>query len=199
MRSGSHAGTRFAREPQCGAQSLPSYLSCVVTDRWAAFVIGGNQANLGMLKMIARLTTAIVIAGSLITSATMTSAEPNWTRITAAEELKALLVGRFVVMYTDRIQFHRDDGNMIEHFAENDSLMFRRWTFEGDGKLCWRIFSKPDRVIDCTYIEKSDSDPVKYRYNWINAGSKPPLEFLEGTRAELIDALESEAGPSVAE
>jgi hypothetical protein len=146
--------------------------------------------------MLVRLTTALLFAGSFLTGANTTFAEPNWARITTPEELKTLLVGRFVVMYIDRTQFHRQDGNMIEHFAENDSFMIRRWSFDGEGKLCWRIFSKPDRVIDCTYIEKSDSDPVKYRYNWINAGSKPPLEFLEGTRAEMLDALESEAGPS---
>ena len=147
----------------------------------------------------ARLPVVLLFIGSLFSGAGLVFAEPVWTRIDNPDELRTLVAGRFLLMSTTRTLFHREDGNMIEHFAESDSYTVRKWTLDEDGKLCWSIHLKSDQVADCAYIEKSDADPVRYRYHWIDLGSKQPLEFAEGTREDIVDALNKAAGPSQSE
>ena len=147
----------------------------------------------------ARLPIVLLSIGSLFSGAGLVFAEPVWTRIDNRDELRTLVAGRFLLMSTTRTLFHREDGKMIEYFAESDSYTVRKWTLDEDGKLCWSIHLKSDQVADCAYIEKSDAEPVRYRYHWIDPGSKQPLEFAEGTREDIVDALNKAAGPSQSE
>lgn len=103
----------------------------------------------------------------------MVLGETVWTPIEKAEEVKALVEGKPVLMYGSRTQLHRQDGNMVKHFEENDAYMVRKWTIDENARLCWMIFTKPEHVIDCAHIEMSQTDPVKYRFSWSNTTTKP--------------------------
>ena len=130
----------------------------------------------------------------LIASPASSADDQEWTAIMDMAELTAFVSGRTMLMYKTRTQYYRPDGNMVEHFRSNDALLVRQRTLDDKARLCWHIFTIPDRVIDCSEIQRSSADPDRYRYKWINAQGAPPLELAGKPSKKMIDVLNEKAG-----
>ena len=136
----------------------------------------GNGLLRGLLLLVLPLTAAAAAAS-------------EWKAHSDPAEVLDLVKGK------TRIQYYRADGNMIEHFSDYDSNTIRKWSVREDGRLCWYIFSMPERTIDFAAIQRSSEDTDVLRYKWENAQGEPPLEFAEQPTVEMIRALDKAAGP----
>ena len=134
----------------------------------------------------------LIFSTFLLLGSCLAGTAQEWVRVESPDEVRSLVTNRTLVMYQSRQQYHRSDGNMVEYFAENNSYMVRKWAVNEDGLLCWMIFTIPDRVIDCSEIQRGPDGAM--RYKWKNAQGAPPLKVLEATPADLIDELDAKAG-----
>lgn len=135
-----------------------------------------------------------VVAVALTTVVCSAAAGQDWKPVRDLGEVRTIVTGRTLLMYKTRQQFHRHDGNMIEYFLENHSFTVRKWSVREDGAICWKIFSKPDHVIDCAMLQRGEGEAL--RYKWENVQGAPPLEILETNPPELITELDAQAGPA---
>lgn len=84
--------------------------------------------------------------------------------------------------------YYRKDGNMAEHNADYNLTSIRKWKVDLKGRVCLYVFSKPDRLIDCFVLHRSESKAKSYYITWPE-GAGYPLEPIAEPPADLIKKL----------
>ena len=138
----------------------------------------------------------VALLACLGSAAPPTVAEEEWTAFDDPAAVQRLFSGKTAILYKTWPQFYRADGNMVEYDKTNDLYTIRKWNVSDDAKLCWAIFSKPDRVIDCAVIARKSGDPNAFRYEWEHAAGKSPFEFIDAPTERMVEELEKASGPA---
>lgn len=135
-------------------------------------------------------STTIVVA-SLLWAPLTTHGEQSeqWETINDPEELRELVSGRALDGEYWKFYF-RADGIMA--YSKNSFPSVRGWSITDDGRLCYSVYSLPNRIIDCHSIQRTGSSPAKYRFT--SETEDFPIEFSVPAR-ELMDAVKERAGP----
>ncbi len=113
----------------------------------------------------------------------------DWITIDNPDEIRELISGRALDGEYWKFYF-RADGVM--GYSKNNFPSVRGWSITEDGKLCYSVYSMPDRIIDCDRIQRTQSSPATYRFK--SETREFPIRFSAPAQ-DLIDAVAQRAGP----
>jgi hypothetical protein len=113
----------------------------------------------------------------------------EWVTIDNPVEIRELISGRALDGEYWKFYF-RADGVM--GYTKNNFPSVRGWTITEDGRLCYSVYSMPERIIDCDRIQQTQGSPTSYRFK--SETNEFPIEFSAPAQ-ELIDAVTERAGP----
>lgn len=103
---------------------------------------------------------AAVLAAALAASGPCAAAEEEWTEVNDADQLRTLLEGK-AMDGNYWVFYFRQDGKMA--YLQDDYETVREWRVTEEGALCFNVYGMPDRIIECPEIQRSATDPDRYR------------------------------------
>ena len=137
------------------------------------------------------ITTTMLVIGAFTgaLSSSAATGSDKWVDIDDPAEIRELITGRGLDGKYWKYYF-RADGIMA--YSRNDFPSVREWSITDDGRLCYAVYSLPDRIISCDRIQRSRQLPTEYRFTTETGDF--PIEFSDPAQ-DLIDAVTERAGP----
>ena len=114
-------------------------------------------------------------AGLLAFMITPAAAIDGYTPITEAAAVQKVLSDAGFVQKRTVFSYYRGDGIMAEINTDYDFTTVRHWKVGDDGKLCFYVLKKPDHLIDCVVLHRSNSDANAYYVTWPEGSGYPVL------------------------
>lgn len=140
------------------------------------------------MKVISRrVVTGLAFFFLLLEAHAQTNAE--WRVISDESELRELISGK-LLEGTYWTYYFRADGKM--GYKQYDFISVREWKISEGGEICMAVFSRPEKIIDCETVEKTNTSPTEYRMT----SEIGVFEFsLQNPTDELVNAVLDRAGP----
>jgi hypothetical protein len=132
--------------------------------------------------------TVLAFFGIISFSTTVAQEHQEWMAIADPAELRELVSGQALDGRYWKFYF-RADGKMA--YSKNDFISVREWSITDAGKLCYSVFSLPDRIIECHTVERTAELPATYRFK--SETEEFVIEFSAPAK-DLIDAVTERAG-----
>ena len=140
------------------------------------------------------LVIAMVIG---IVGPTAGQASDEWVSVTDPGELSDLIIGK-TIKHGNYVDFIRQDGAMGSLNIVFNTVVTRTWVIRDDGRFCYYVYQKPDRLVDCVKFSQSSADPNFVKVTILrNEGSFSESGTLSDNppSPEVSDAIDEVAGP----
>jgi hypothetical protein len=139
-----------------------------------------------LIPFIELIAFAFVVS---LSTETIAEEHQEWVTIDNPRELRELVSGRALDGKYWKFYF-RADGVMA--YSKNNFPSVREWNVSDDNKLCYSVFSLPDRIIHCHTIQRTRESPTLYRFE--SETEEYLIEFSTPAK-DLVDAVNERAGP----
>lgn len=130
-----------------------------------------------------------VIGLAVAANSIQAQSSETWQLIENPNEISELIKGK-ALGGKDWIFYFRSDGKVAS--MQYDSITVREWSITQSGKVCYAVFSMPDKIIRCETIENTNSSPQRYRM----VNEYGVFEFeVKNPPTDLVNAIVEKAGP----
>lgn len=140
------------------------------------------------------LPIAMVIG---VVGSTVVQAADEWVSVTDPSELSDLIIGK-TIKHGNYVDFVRQDGAMGSLNIVFNTVVTRTWVIQDDGRFCYYVYQKPDRLVDCVKFSQSNTDPNFVKVTVLrDEGSFSEFGTLSDNPPppEVFDAIVNVVGP----
>ena len=131
---------------------------------------------------------------SLFATGLLAGETQEWVAVNDPDEMRQLLSGSSLDG-TDFTDFYRSDGVMGYHNKNSDTTVVRKWTVQTDGEICMYIYVKPDKLIGCSRLDRSATDPELFRITNLGRGYSMQGRLTNVVPQTLVDIVNQTAKP----